>query len=226
MEAADCETESACFQDHRTHLDCGADLRMARPQPSIQQGLRIPSANLRDSARYCCHASHAQSARTGMKLFKHALNSDRQRLPQSAKPADDAPGAGGVVSQNCSFWLLAFATGPGTCPPMSAPSRLPQSAAPDPHSTVGPKRRKWSHRVSRAPGMRVAPPATARESRGVNSAQSPPRARLGVRANADLDSRAFGPSATVATTADGGALAFELHSSRLTRATVNLLEPA
>src|SRR5450755_2803744 len=74
LEVADLQTAAASLQDHRTHLDCGAHVRLARPQSSIQQGLRVSGANIGDSARHCRHPSYAQSPGTGMKLLKRPLN--------------------------------------------------------------------------------------------------------------------------------------------------------
>src|SRR6266545_4499637 len=74
LEVADRETSAACLQDHRAHLDCGAELRLAGPQPAFQQRLRVPGADLRNHAGYSRHAAYAESPCTSMKLFKHPLN--------------------------------------------------------------------------------------------------------------------------------------------------------
>jgi hypothetical protein len=49
-------------------VNCGSAIGKVR---------RVPSANVRDSTRYRPDASHAQSARTSMKRFKHAHSTGR-----------------------------------------------------------------------------------------------------------------------------------------------------
>ena len=46
LEAADRQTPAARVQDYRPHMDCGAQLRLAWPQSTIEQGLRVLRAEL------------------------------------------------------------------------------------------------------------------------------------------------------------------------------------
>src|SRR5260221_7221745 len=74
LEAADRQTPPARVQDYRPHLDCGAQLRLARSQSAIKQGLRVQSADLRDPHRHRCNTPYAQPPRSNMRLFKHPLS--------------------------------------------------------------------------------------------------------------------------------------------------------
>src|SRR5208337_4666690 len=74
LEAGDRQTPAARVQDHRPHLDCGAQLRLAWPKSTIEQGLRVLRAELRDTHRNRRNTPYAQSPRSGMSLFKHALS--------------------------------------------------------------------------------------------------------------------------------------------------------
>ena len=57
LEAADSQTSAARVQDHRPHLDCGAQLRLAWPKSTIEQGLRVLRAEpLRHSSKSPEHA--------------------------------------------------------------------------------------------------------------------------------------------------------------------------
>src|SRR5271157_1252711 len=73
LEAADRQTPAARVQDHRPHMDCGAQLRLAWAQSTIEQGLRVLRAELRDTHRNRRNTPYAQPPRSGMRLFKHAL---------------------------------------------------------------------------------------------------------------------------------------------------------
>src|SRR5271165_1367397 len=57
LEAADSQTSAARVQDHRPHLDCGAQLRLAWPKSTIEQGLRVTACRaLRHSSKSPQHA--------------------------------------------------------------------------------------------------------------------------------------------------------------------------
>ena len=73
LEAADRQTPAARVQDHRPHMDCGAQLRLAWAQSTIEQGLRVLRAELRDTHRNRRNTPYAQPPRSGMRLFKHPL---------------------------------------------------------------------------------------------------------------------------------------------------------
>src|ERR1700675_2855943 len=55
-------------------MDCGAQLRLAWAQSTIEQGLRVLRAELRDTHRNRRNTPYAQPPRSGMRLFKHALS--------------------------------------------------------------------------------------------------------------------------------------------------------
>jgi chloramphenicol 3-O-phosphotransferase len=46
LEAADRQTPATRVQDHRPHMDCGAQLRLTWPQSTIEQRLRVQCAKL------------------------------------------------------------------------------------------------------------------------------------------------------------------------------------
>jgi hypothetical protein len=74
------QTPAARVQDHRPHMDCGAQLRLAWAQSTIEQGLRVVRAELRDTHRNRRNTPYAQPPRSGMRLFKHALRLQGQVL--------------------------------------------------------------------------------------------------------------------------------------------------
>lgn len=76
LEARHCETWSARIQDHRPDLDCGEDLRLARPQSPFQQRLRIHGADFGDFDRHRNPAPYAQPTRARLILLKNPLSSD------------------------------------------------------------------------------------------------------------------------------------------------------
>jgi hypothetical protein len=61
------------FQVTGFSLDRGAHVCVARPKPSLEQGLRVEGANVGSLYRPGGHPSHAQTARPEVKLLKHPL---------------------------------------------------------------------------------------------------------------------------------------------------------
>ena len=54
------------FPDHRSDMDSGTHLCVARSKPAAQQRLRILRTDLRSDDRHCCDSPHDQPAHTGM----------------------------------------------------------------------------------------------------------------------------------------------------------------
>ena len=79
LEAADRQTPAARVQDHRPHMDCGAQLRLAWAQSTIEQGLQY-ACRAGDAHRNRRNTPYAQPPRSGMRLFKHALARRRGKL--------------------------------------------------------------------------------------------------------------------------------------------------
>jgi hypothetical protein len=77
LETADGQTTAARPQDHGPHLDRGAELRLARPQSSIQQRLRIRSADVGDYDRHRKQFASCPTDSHRRELLKRPLTSRR-----------------------------------------------------------------------------------------------------------------------------------------------------
>ena len=126
----------ARVQDHRPHLDCGAQLRLAWPQSTIEQGLRVQRAELRDTHRNRRNTPYTQPPRSGMRLFKHALS-----LPSGILAVASERNQSAVSRETRTLiGFVSFRTGLGLAPPLRPSlqickplrltlNRIPQHAA-------------------------------------------------------------------------------------------------
>ena len=64
----DCEEGTTCVQDDWCDMDCGTNVRLARPESPAQQRLRVQGADIGDHDRHRQHPSHAEPARAYMTL--------------------------------------------------------------------------------------------------------------------------------------------------------------
>ena len=104
----------ARVQDHRPHLDCGAQLRLAWPQSTIEQGLRVQRAELRDTHRNRRNTPYTQPPRSGMRLFKHALS-----LPSGILAVASERNQSAVSRETRTLiGFVSFRTGLGLAPPL------------------------------------------------------------------------------------------------------------
>src|SRR5258707_11965720 len=71
LATTDRQTSPARVEDHRSHLDCGAQLRLALPQSALKQGLRVRRAELRNAYRNCLNPPFAQPPCSDMSDFSN-----------------------------------------------------------------------------------------------------------------------------------------------------------
>jgi hypothetical protein len=82
MEVADHQTRAAGFPGQRANVDRGTDLRVVGAEWSLQQGLRIPGADIGNAAGHRRDAHYAQSPSASMKTFQTPSQNGRWR-PES-----------------------------------------------------------------------------------------------------------------------------------------------
>src|SRR5258707_2516933 len=73
LATTDRQTSPARVEDHRSHLDCGAQFRLALPQSALKQGLRVRRAELRNAYRNCLNPPFAQPPCSDMSDFSNTL---------------------------------------------------------------------------------------------------------------------------------------------------------